>query len=104
MSNKTKFIVIAVSFVLLGIAGFIANKLEAIEVGGSCANTSQRDSCAGPGAACISAEAGNYCSISCNASGECPSGWSCEEIASETYSTKTGEKTKVESVKMCVKS
>ena len=103
MSTKTKFIVIAAFFVLLSIAGFIANKLEAIEIGGSCANTSQRDSCTGPGAACITADTGNYCSITCNASAECPSGWSCEEIASETYSTKTGEKTKVETVKMCVK-
>ncbi|MEN9578475.1 MAG: hypothetical protein RJA70_1484 [Pseudomonadota bacterium] len=103
MNNKSKIIIIAAFLVLLGVGGYIASVLEAIEVGGSCANTSQRDSCAGPGAACITADSGNYCSITCKQAAECPAGWACRDIASETYSGKTGEKTDSAAVSMCVK-
>lgn len=104
ISGKLKLIIIASFVVLLSIAGFVANKLEAIEVGGSCANSSQRDSCSGKDAACISSSAGDYCSISCNASSDCPASMKCEQIESETYSAKDGSKTRTEQVKMCVKS
>jgi hypothetical protein len=104
ISAKTKLVIVAVFVALLSIAGFVAAKLEAIEPGGSCENSSQRDSCSGPGAACISADKGDdYCSIECKAGSECPSGMKCEEIASETYSAKDGAKVKTEKVKMCVK-
>ena len=51
ITPKTKLIIVAVFVALLSIAGFVAAKLEAIEPGGSCENSSQRDSCSGPGAA-----------------------------------------------------
>jgi hypothetical protein len=104
ITGKTKLIIVAIFVVLLSIGGFVANKLEAIEVGGSCANTSQRDSCSGKDAACITSDAGNYCSVSCNATSDCPANMKCEQIESETYSAKDGSKTKSEQVKMCVKS
>jgi hypothetical protein len=104
LSAKTKLVIIAVFVALLSIAGFVAAKLEAIQPGGSCENSSQRDSCSGPGAACISADKGDdYCSIECKASGECPGGMKCEEIESGTYSAKDGAKVKSEKVKMCVR-
>ncbi len=103
LSNKIKLIVIAIFVVLLGVGGLVANKLEAIPVGGSCANASQHDSCSGPDAACISADSGDYCSIGCKAAAECPAGWKCESITAETFSTKDGQKTKSEQTKMCVK-
>jgi hypothetical protein len=104
VSTKLKLIIIGVFVALLSVAGFVAAKLEAIAPGGSCENSSQRDSCSGPGAACISADKGDdYCSIECKQSGECPSGMQCAEIASETYSAKDGAKTKTEKVKMCIK-
>ncbi len=103
ISTKTKLIAIAIFVALLSIAGIVASKLEAIEVGGSCANASQHDSCSGRDAACISSDAGNYCSISCQAPADCPGNMKCQDIESETYSAKDGTKTKTEHVKMCVK-
>ena len=103
ISTKTKLIAVAIFVALLSIAGVVVSKLEAIEVGGSCANSSQRDSCSGPDASCITSDAGNYCSISCKAKSDCPSSMKCEEIESDTYSAKDGTKTKTEKVKMCVK-
>ena len=104
ISAKVKLLIVGVFVALLAIAGFVAAKLEAIAPGGSCENSSQRDSCSGPGAACISADKGHdYCSIECKQSSECPSGMQCEEIESETYSAKDGSKVKSETVKMCVK-
>lgn len=103
ISTKTKLIAVAIFVALLSIAGIVASKLEAIEVGGSCANASQHDSCSGRDAACISSDAGDYCSISCSATSDCPSNMKCQDIQSETYSAKDGSKTKTEHVKMCVK-
>ena len=106
ISTKTKLIAIAVFVALLSVAGIVASKLEAIPVGGSCANSSQRDSCSGPDAACITVgpgNDGNYCSISCKATSDCPGNMKCEAIESETYSAKDGAKVKTETVKMCVK-
>jgi hypothetical protein len=104
ISMKTKLVIIAVFVALLSIAGFVAAKLEAIEPGGSCENSSQRDSCSGPGAACISADKGDdYCSIECKATSDCPASMTCEDIESETYSAKDGAKVKTEKVKMCVR-
>ena len=103
ISTKTKLIAAAIFVALLSIAGIVASKLEAIEVGGSCANTSQRDSCSGRDAACISSDAGDYCSISCTAASDCPGNMKCQDIQSDTYSAKDGSKTKTEHVKMCVK-
>ena len=104
ISTKTKLVIIAVFVALLSVAGFVAAKLEAIPVGGSCENSSQRDSCSGPGAACISADKGDdYCSIECKSTSDCPASMQCEDISSETYSAKDGAKVKTEKVKMCVK-
>lgn len=104
ISMKTKLVIIAVFVALLSVAGFVAAKLEAIAPGSSCENSSQRDSCSGPGAACISADKGDdYCSIECQASSDCPASMKCEEIESETYSAKDGAKVKSEKVKMCVR-
>jgi hypothetical protein len=104
ITTKVKLVIIGVFVALLSVAGFVAAKLEAIAPGGSCENSSQRDSCSGPGAACISADTGDdYCSIECQQSSECPSGMQCEEIESETYSARDGAKVKSEKVKMCVK-
>ena len=102
VSAKVKLIAIATFVVLLGIFGFIANKLEAVEVGGAC--EPQHDSCTGRDAACLTSDKEKYCSISCAAKSDCPTNMSCEEIQSDTYSAKDGSKTKTEKVKMCVKS
>jgi hypothetical protein len=103
ITTKTKLIAIALFVALLSVAGIVVSKLEAIPVGGSCANSSERDSCSGPDAACITADAGNYCSISCKATGDCPGNMKCQAIESETYSAKDGAKVKSETVKMCIK-
>jgi hypothetical protein len=103
ISTKTKLIAIAVFVALLSVAGLVASKLEAIPVGGSCQNASQHDSCSGPGAACISSPGGDYCSIECKTNGDCPANMKCEQIESETYSAKDGQKVGSEKLKMCVK-
>jgi hypothetical protein len=104
ISAKVKLLIVGVFVALLCIAGFVAAKLEAIPPGGSCENSSQRDSCSGPGAACITPEKGDdYCSIECKQTSECPSGMQCQEIDSDTYSAKDGSKVTTEKVKMCVK-
>jgi len=100
ISGKTKFIIIALFVALLGVGGFVANKLEAVEVGGAC--EPHKDSCTGRDAACLTSDTEKYCSISCVAAGDCPASMKCEEIQSDTYSAKDGAKTKT--VKMCVKS
>lgn len=102
VSAKVKFIAIAVFVALLGIGGFVANKLEAVEVGGAC--EPYKDNCTGQDAACLTSNTEKYCSISCNAKSDCPGSMKCEEIESNTYSAKDGAKTKTEKVKMCVKS
>jgi hypothetical protein len=102
ITGKTKLIVIAIFVALLGIGGFVANKLEAVEVGGAC--EPHHDSCTGRDAACLTSDKEKYCSISCAAAGDCPANMRCEEIQSDTYSAKDGSKTKTEKVKMCVKS
>jgi hypothetical protein len=102
VSAKVKFVAVAVFVALLGIFGFVANKLEAIEVGGAC--EPHKDSCTGRDAACLTSDKEKYCSISCSAKSDCPASMSCEEIQSDTYSAKDGTKTKTETVKMCVKS
>ncbi len=102
ISAKTKLIIIAIFIALLGIGGFVANKLEAVEVGGAC--EPQHDSCTGRDAACLTSDKEKYCSISCAAKSDCPASMNCEEIQSDTYSAKDGSKTKTEAVKMCVKS
>lgn len=64
ITTKTRLLIVAVFLAVLAVAGFVTARLEAIEPGGSCENSSQRDSCSGPGAACISADQGDdYCSI-----------------------------------------
>lgn len=102
VSAKVKFIAIAVFVALLGIGGFVAAKLEAVEVGGAC--EPYKDNCSGPDAACLTSNTEKYCSISCAAKSDCPGSMKCEEIQSDTYSAKDGTKTKTEKVKMCVKS
>ena len=102
MNNKMKLIIVAVFVVLLGGAGYVASALEAKKVGEAC-ELYQSSSCSGPGAACLSSPAGNYCSITCKADGECPADWNCGEISSETYSAKTGQKVASEAVRMCRK-
>ncbi len=102
MTNQTKFLIIAVFVVLLGGAAYVANALEAKKIGEIC-ESYQSSSCSGPGAACLSSKGGNYCSITCKGDGECPPGWKCGEISSETYSGKTGQKVASEAVRMCLR-
>jgi hypothetical protein len=102
VSAKVKLIAIAVFVALLGIGGFVASKLEAVEVGGAC--ESYKNNCSGPDAACLTSNTEKYCSISCATKSDCPGSMKCEEIQSDTYSAKDGSKTKTETVKMCVKS
>ncbi len=101
ISTKTKLIAIAIFVALLSIAGIVASKLEAVEVGGAC--EPQHDSCTGRDAACLTSDAGKYCSISCQAAADCPAAMKCQEIEAQTFSAKDGKVTKTERVKMCVK-
>jgi len=87
---------------LLAIASVGAAKLEEKKVGETC-ETYNSSACAGNGGACLASQAGNYCSVSCSASKDCPTGWSCEEVASRTYSGKTGKQVDEKSVRMCLR-
>lgn len=72
------------------------------KVGDKC-ETYRSSECDGPGATCLGNSGGNYCSITCAASSECPSGFKCGDVTSTTINgsgVKKGEKV----VKMCLKS
>ncbi len=73
-----------------------------LKVGDKC-ETYRSSECGGPGGACLAVTGGsNYCSHTCNAPADCPSGFKCGDITSTTYDGKganKGEKT----VKMCVR-
>lgn len=106
MSPKVKYGVIAGFVLLLAIGGTVAAKLEEKKVGDAC-ETYRSSECGGNGGACLSSSSGNYCSITCAADSECPSGFACAPITSTNYKVDTskGTTTKGEekSVKMCVK-
>jgi len=102
MSNKVKYIVIGVFVVLLLVGWAVAAKLEGKEVGSPC--EANRGLCNGEGADCLFPKGGaGYCSVSCKAAADCPKGWSCAKVSVDTYSGKTGEKTKTGSTQMCIR-
>jgi hypothetical protein len=74
---------------------------ESKKIGDAC-ETYRSSECSGPGATCLGNNAGNYCTITCGAASECPSGWKCENVASVSINGK-GQKTDEKAVKMCVK-
>jgi len=71
------------------------------KVGDPC-ETYRSSECGGPGGTCLGNNAGNYCTITCNAPAECPAGFKCEGVTSMSINGK-GEKTSEKVVKMCVK-
>ena len=101
MSNKVKYIVIGVFVVLLSVAWFVSSTLEAKNIGDPC--EANRGLCSGEGAECLFKGNVGYCSISCTKTAECPKGWSCGKVTVDTYSGKTGAKTKTGSTQMCFK-
>lgn len=101
MSTKVKAIIIVVFVVILGIAGFVAMKMEEKPPGAPC--ETYKNDCSGPNGSCLVTDSGQYCSHACDADSDCPATWKCADVASETYSGKTGQKVAEKSVKMCVK-
>ena len=85
--------------ILLGVAWLIADRVYGKKIGDIC---DYQDDCSG-GGECLAAPRGKYCSVSCVTAAECPGGWRCGGVASETYSGKTGEKVAEASVKMCLR-
>ena len=102
MTTKMKLILIVTFGGLLAVAGFIAARAEAKAVGDAC-EMYRSSECSGEGGACLATENGNYCSISCKTSADCPQNWQCAKVASDTYSAKSGEKTKSDAIRMCVR-
>lgn len=91
--------VLASLFVLAVCMAGCANK----KVGDAC-ETYRSSECGGPGGTCLAnSHSGNYCSITCNAPTDCPSGFICDGVTSMSINGK-GEKTGEKVVKMCVKS
>jgi hypothetical protein len=100
MNTGIKKLVFIGGFVaVLGAAWFIADRVEGKKIGETC---EYQNSCGGSGE-CLTSSAGRYCSMACATSAECPSGWRCGDVASETYSGKSGQKTAESSVKMCLR-
>ncbi|MFO0674535.1 MAG: hypothetical protein U0235_33800 [Polyangiaceae bacterium] len=104
MNAKTKIGIIVGFVVLLAVGGAVAAKMEEKKVGDAC-ETYRSSDCAGPGGACLTSSAGNYCSITCGGDGECPSGFKCAPITATNYKIEKGNTTKTDeqSVKMCVR-
>ncbi len=102
MTTKTKAIVIGTFVALLAIAGVIAARAEAKQPGDAC-ETYQSSACSGEGGACLVTGKGQYCSHSCKTNADCPAKWSCDDVKSETYSGKTGDKVASNAVKMCLR-
>lgn len=72
------------------------------KVGDPC-ETYQSSDCGGNGGTCMTARPTSYCTVSCEAEKDCPSGWKCEGITQTTINGK-GEKKGVKTVQLCVKS
>ena len=87
----------AVCFVALALLACDSKK-----VGDAC-ETYRSSECGGTGGTCLGNNSGNYCTISCNAASECPSGWKCDGVKSTTINGK-GETKGEKIVKMCLKS
>lgn len=101
MTNKVKYIIIGVFVALLAIGGLVSSKLEGKDVGEPC--EANRGLCRGEGAECLFKNNVGYCSIECKTSTECPKGWTCGKVSVDTYSGKTGQKTKTGATQMCFK-
>jgi hypothetical protein len=101
VGTKVKVIVIGVFVVVLGIVWFVASKMEEKQPGTAC--ETYRNDCAGPNGACLVTSGGQYCTHACSADADCPATWKCADVASDTYSGKTGQKVSTRSTKMCVK-
>lgn len=74
---------------------------ETKKVGDPC-ETYRSSECGGKDGTCLGASKGNYCTVSCDADKDCPSGWKCEGITQTTINGK-GEKKGETTVKMCLK-
>jgi hypothetical protein len=98
-AGMKKFIFVSGFCVCLGIAWFIVDKVDGKKIGDVC---EYQTDCSGSGE-CLESARGRYCSMRCAAAAECPQGWRCAAVASETYSGKTGEKTAETSVMMCLR-
>ena len=100
MSNVVKYGIIGGFVVVLGIAWAVAYQLEGKEVGEPC--EANRGLCRGEGAECLFPKAGaGYCSVTCSTAKDCPKGWACTKVSVDTYSGKTGQKTKTGATQMC---
>ncbi len=71
------------------------------KVGDPC-ETYRASECGGKDGTCLGSTKGNYCTVSCDADKDCPSGWKCEGITQTTING-SGEKKGETTVKMCVK-
>lgn len=94
-----KLVAIGGFVVALAGAAFVVDRIEGKKIGETC---DYQSSCSGSGE-CLTTDRGKYCTAACSVVSDCPSGWECGSVASETYSAKTGEKTSSTSIKVCLR-
>lgn len=76
---------------------FISAATLGAEIGEPC---DKEWGCKGLSASCLEGQSA-FCSRSCTATSECPSGWSCGDVAVLTFDGKS-EKPEESSTKMCL--
>lgn len=95
MKTTTK---IGLAFGVLLIGGYFTTTVTlGAEIGQSC---DKEWGCKGLNAQCIEGPA-PFCSANCESPNECPSGWSCGDVAVLTFDGKS-EKPEESSTKMCL--
>lgn len=92
----------SIFYTMAFLVSVMALACEGKKVGEAC-ETYRSSECGGPGGTCLAVTgSANYCSHTCTAASDCPSGFRCEDVKSTTFSNK-GEKKDEKQIKMCVR-